>query len=134
MRPHYSQPSRENATLSSGTSPLASLKEVPPPPPPPLLEITILCFHYHTIKNKNATEPCSQYRESRIWEMKEVKYTKSLAKNQVCPIIRMRDIRKNVFPKFKRLCMETPCWCRIEGRKYGRWNLINTNFLKISKA
>ena len=32
MRPHYSQSSRENATPSSGTSPLASYKEVPPPP------------------------------------------------------------------------------------------------------
>ena len=35
MRPHYSQSSRENATPSSGTSPLASYKEVPHPPPPP---------------------------------------------------------------------------------------------------
>ena len=32
MKPYYSQPSRENATPSSGTSPLASYKEVPPPP------------------------------------------------------------------------------------------------------
>ena len=32
MRPHYSQSSRENATPSSGTSPLASYKEVSPPP------------------------------------------------------------------------------------------------------
>ena len=32
MRPHYSQPSRENATPSSGTSPLASYKEAHPPP------------------------------------------------------------------------------------------------------
>ena len=32
MRPHYSQSSRENATPHSGTSPLASYKEVPPPP------------------------------------------------------------------------------------------------------
>ena len=31
MRPHYSQSSRENATPSSGTSPLASYKEVPLP-------------------------------------------------------------------------------------------------------
>ena len=31
MRPYYSQSSRENATRSSGTSPLASFKEVPPP-------------------------------------------------------------------------------------------------------
>ena len=30
MRPHYSQSSRENATPSSGTSPLASDKEVSP--------------------------------------------------------------------------------------------------------
>ena len=34
MRPHYSQSSRENATPSSGTSPLASDKEVTSPPPP----------------------------------------------------------------------------------------------------
>ena len=32
MRSHDSQSSRENATPSSGTSPLASYKEVPPPP------------------------------------------------------------------------------------------------------
>ena len=31
MRPHYSQSRRENATPSSGASPLASYKEVPPP-------------------------------------------------------------------------------------------------------
>ena len=31
MQPHYSQSSRENATPSSGTSPLASYREVPPP-------------------------------------------------------------------------------------------------------
>ena len=33
MRPHKSQSSRENATPSKGTSPLASYKGVPPPPP-----------------------------------------------------------------------------------------------------
>ena len=31
MLPDHSQPSRENATPSSGTSPLASYEEVPPP-------------------------------------------------------------------------------------------------------
>ena len=35
MQPHYSQSSRENATLSSGTSPLASYTEVPASPRPP---------------------------------------------------------------------------------------------------
>ena len=42
--------------------------------------------------------------------MKEDKYTKSLlAKSQVCAIFEMRDILKNVLPKFITLCMETPC-------------------------
>ena len=30
MQPHYSQSSRENSTPSSGTSPVASYKEIPP--------------------------------------------------------------------------------------------------------
>ena len=34
IRPHYGQSSRENATPSSGTSPLAPYKEAPPPPAP----------------------------------------------------------------------------------------------------
>ena len=38
MRPHYRQFSRENATPSSGTSPLASYREVPSPPPGQLSE------------------------------------------------------------------------------------------------
>ena len=42
--------------------------------------------------------------------MKEDKCTKSLlAKSQVCAIFKMRDIWKNVLPKFIKLCMETPC-------------------------
>ena len=41
MQPHYSQSSRENATPSSGTSPVDSYKEVPPPPPPPGHEISL---------------------------------------------------------------------------------------------
>ena len=32
MQPHYSQSSRENATPSSSTSPLASYNKYPPPP------------------------------------------------------------------------------------------------------
>ena len=34
MQPHYSRSSRDNATPSSGTSPLVSCKGVPPPPAP----------------------------------------------------------------------------------------------------
>lgn len=44
-----------------------------------------------------------KYKKTRIWELKEDKYAKSHAKNQVCPIFRMRDIRKDVLPKFIKL-------------------------------
>ena len=40
--------------------------------------------------------------------MKEDKYTKSIAKNQVFAIVHMRDIRKNVLPKFIKLCVFVP--------------------------
>ena len=35
--------------------------------------------------------------------MKKEKYTKTLAKNQVCEIFQMPDIGKNGLPKFKKL-------------------------------
>ena len=44
-------------------------------------------------------------------EMKVGTYTKTLAKIQVRGIFRIRDIRRNVLPKFIEICMETPCWC-----------------------
>ena len=47
--------------------------------------------------------------------MKEKKYTKSLAKNQVCAILYMQDIRENVLTKCAKLCMKTPSWCPFEG-------------------
>ena len=49
--------------------------------------------------------------------MKEEKCKKGLVKNQVYAIVHKRDIRKNVLPKFMRLCMETPRLCPFEGRK-----------------
>ena len=69
----------------------------------------------------------SQYRKSRIWGLKEVKYTKTLAKNQVRLMIHTRDL-----PKFIRLCMETPCWCSFEGDKYGRRKLTETSVFDFS--
>lgn len=67
-----------------------------------------------------------QYRKSRIWGLKEVKYTKTLAKNQVRLIIHTRDL-----PKFIRLCMEMPCWCSFEGDKYGRRKLTETSVFEF---
>ena len=63
--------------------------------------------------------------------MKEDKYTKRLAKNQVYAIVHMRDIRKNVLPKFIKLCMETPCLCPFQGHKYGRGNQQKHLFLSF---
>ena len=45
--------------------------------------------------------------KSRIWEMKGGKYTKTLAKIWVEGVIRIRDIRGNVLPKFIELCMSS---------------------------
>ena len=63
--------------------------------------------------------------------MKEDKYTKSLAKNQVYAIVHMRDIRKNVLPKFIKFCMETPCLCPFEGHKYAAGNQQKHLFLSF---
>ena len=71
----------------------------------------------HSMKNK--LMQTIQYKKSRIWEMKEDEYTKSLAKNQVFAMFQMRDIQRNVIPKFIRLCMETPWWCLFQGHQDG---------------
>ena len=52
-RPHYSQSGRENVTPSSGTSPLASYKEVPPGPLPTYK--IILCSLFLLIVNVQFT-------------------------------------------------------------------------------
>ena len=44
MQLHSSQSSRENATPSSGISPLVSYKEVPPPPPPPVNCVDVISY------------------------------------------------------------------------------------------
>ena len=69
-----------------------------------------------------------QYRRTRIWEMKKDKYTKTVAKNQVCEIFQMRDIGKNGLPKFKKLCMETPCWCPFQEQQYGQQKHLFSSF------
>ena len=40
------------------------------------------------------------YRTAKIWEMNEEIKIKILSKNQVCALFHMRDIRKNVLPKY----------------------------------
>ena len=43
--------------------------------------------------------------------MKGGKHTKTIAKIQVRRIFCIRDTRRNVFPKFNEICMETSLWC-----------------------
>ena len=64
--------------------------------------------------------------------MKQDKYAKSLANNQVYAVVDMRDIRKNVLPKFLKLCMETPCLCPFQGHKYRRRKTTETSVLELS--
>ena len=52
--------------------------------------------------------------------MKKDKYTKTLAKNQVCEIFQLRDAGKNGLPKFIKLYMETPYCCPFQEHQYGR--------------
>ena len=70
-----------------------------------------------------------EYRKCRIWEMKEGKYIKSLAKNQVYTIVHMRDIRKNVLPKFIK---QTPWLCPFQGHEYGRQKPTETSVFEFS--
>ena len=64
--------------------------------------------------------------------MKEDKYSKSLAKNQVYAIVHMRDIWKNVVPIFIKLCMETPCLSPFQGHKHGRRKPTETSVFEFS--
>ena len=58
--------------------------------------------------------------KSRIWEMKGGTYTKTLAKNQVIGIFRIRDIRRNVLPKLiETPCMETHAGAHLDELQHG---------------
>ena len=91
------------------------------------MQSTVFCVF--TVTPSKIKMETIQSRKSRIGEMKEDKYSKSLAKNQVCAISHMQDIRRNVLPK---LCMETPCWCPFEGHKYGRRKPTETSVFEFS--
>ena len=68
MRPHYSQSSRENATPSSGTCPLASYKEVPSPPVVMIVAFGIrnTAQGIHNPTNDWNSDPSSTDKESWI--------------------------------------------------------------------
>ena len=47
-------------------------------------------------------------------------------------MVHMRDIRKNVLPKFIELCMEMQCLCPFQGHKYGCRNPTETSVFEFS--
>ena len=63
--------------------------------------------------------------------MKEDKYAKNLAKNQVCAIFHMRDIRKKVLPKFKALYRRRHVCVPLRGTNMDAGNQQNHLFLSF---
>ena len=55
-------------------------------------------------------------------ENRQLEISKGLAKNRVCAIFHMRDIWKNVIPKFIKLCKEMP----FERHKYSLLPITHT--------
>ena len=68
-----------------------------------------------------------QWITSRIWDTIDDWYINNIAKNQVFAVFHSRVICKSVSPKFRELCMETPCLCPSEGHKYGGRKVTETS-------
>ena len=77
--------------------------------------LNILCFHYHSIKNKRCKPFNTESLESGKW--KKITIQKALPKYQVCAILHKRNIREHVSRKFTKPCMETPSWYPFEEHK-----------------
>ena len=73
-QPHHSQSSRENATPSSGTSPLASYTEVPAPPPGPPQNYNLFWIDHLVVKSsfKRRTEVFSFYIIGEMFRTNEL--------------------------------------------------------------
>ena len=77
-----------------------------------LLPIFVAGFHCLTIIKT------IQQIKSRIKEVKDDECSNSLAKIQVCAVLRAGDIRRNVLFKCMWLCMETSCSCPSEFKRH----------------
>ena len=75
-----------------------------------------------------------QNRESRIWEMKEDKYTKGLAKTQVCAMFHYARYSEKLSTQiYKAFSMETPCWCPFVGH-HSRRKPTETSVFEFSNT
>ena len=74
-----------------------------------LLVFSVTPFKIDQIKIQNrSTDQVQNLRNERGG-----KYAKTLAKIQVRGIFLIRDIRRNILPKFIEICTATPCWRRF---------------------
>ena len=120
IQPHYSQSSRENATPSSGTSPVPSYKEVPPPPRG--LEVTRKCAAtqklvqvagYSAVKPNFVIFRPSQRTNQRLsqLQLQPRRWTDTSFSGRVCSRQRDRvstDNTVSVYSYFKKGCSCDP--------------------------
>ena len=62
----------------------------------------------------------------------KINIQKALPRIGVYGIVHMKESRKNVLPKFIKLCMEAPCLCPFQGHKYARRKLTETSVFGFS--
>ena len=55
----------------------------------------------------------------------------NLAQNQVSADFHPRAIRWSVSPKFRELCMKSPCLCPSEGHKHGGRDVTKTSVVEF---
>ena len=68
---------------------------------------------------------------SRIWDSIDDCNINNLAKNQVSAVFHSRAIRRSVLPKFRELCMESPCLCPSEGHKHSGRDVTKTSVVEF---
>ena len=55
----------------------------------------------------------------------------NLAKNQVSAVFHSRAFRRSVLPKYRELCMESPCLCPSEGHKHDGRDVTKTSVVQF---
>ena len=61
------------------------------------------------------------------------KYAKTLAKIQFSAIFHMRDIQRNILPKFIEICLEKPCCWMVTNMTAGKRKHLSPGFATASE-
>ena len=73
----------------------------------------------------------TQYRQSRIWKMNEDKYTKSLAKNQVCAINSNARYSEKRFTQIYKALNGDAMLVSLSGAQYGQRKPTETSVFLV---